>query len=260
MELIKSKNTKYDEYEELLLERDQVSREADQILRAYIRQFGSLITDGYREWLECVKRKETVVYYRNALNHGRAIDPQAMQKYLEREMAEYYSELREMLNDLENCRKARTNTAYEVQRSKTLYRRLARLIHPDIFPETDRNDCLRELWARIVDAYERSDVKALSELEVLVRKVLADFSSGEIQIDIPDIEAKIDELKAEIEEIMHTEPYIFKYFLEDEKASEEKERELVDELEHWQKYKEELDGDIEDLLQNGGVTIKWLTS
>ena len=197
MDLIKSTDSKYEEYENLLLERDQITKEAGQIWTVYLQLFGKLITDNYEEKLECIKCKKTIAYYQNALNHGGVVDSAAMEKYMEQEMAEYYANLRRMLKENEDANNAGTSTPYEVARAKTLYRRLAKLIHPDINPETDHSKELQELWQRILIAYHHNDVKELSELEVLVRKVLKDLGSEDEKVDIPDIEEKIDAMVEE---------------------------------------------------------------
>ena len=195
MELIRSTHTNYDEYESLLLERDQAQKEAGQIWTCYIQTFGKLIADVYEEKIECIKCRKTIDFYQRALNHGGIVDQDAMQEYLDREMALYYVNLKRMQDDFQKCKNAGTSTSYEVQRSRTLYRRLAKLIHPDINPETDRQEVLKELWQRILTAYGYNDIKALSELEVLVRKALKDLGQKEIKIDIPDISERIDEFK-----------------------------------------------------------------
>ena len=200
MELIKSNDTKYEEYEALLLERDQVRKESGQIWTSYIQIFGKFLCDVYEEKVDCIMRKKMIAYYQRALNHGDVIDPEAMHRYLEQEMAIYQAELERMLKDHERCRNAGVSTAYEVERSKTLYRRLAKLLHPDINPETDRTEAVRELWVRIQTAYAKNDVKELSELEVLARKALKELGAGQIQIDIPDIEEKISDVRKEIQE------------------------------------------------------------
>ena len=255
MDLIKSTDSKYEEYENLLLERDQITKEAGQIWTVYLQLFGKLITDNYEEKLECIKCKKTIAYYQNALNHGGVVDSAAMEKYMEQEMAEYYANLRRMLKDNEDANNAGTSTPYEVARAKTLYRRLAKLIHPDINPETDHSKELQELWQRILIAYHHNDVKELSELEVLVRKVLKDLGSEDVKVDIPDIEEKIDAIKSEIEEIKQTEPYSLSYLVEDEDAAEKKKAELNEELETYQKYHKELNEVILQMLQSGGLKI-----
>lgn len=255
MDLIKSTDSKYEEYENLLLERDQITKEAGQIWTVYLQLFGKLITDNYEEKLECIKCKKTIAYYQNALNHGGVVDSAAMEKYMEQEMAEYYANLRRMLKDNEDANNAGTSTPYEVARAKTLYRRLAKLIHPDINPETDHSKELQELWQRILIAYHHNDVKELSELEVLVRKVLKELGSEDVKVDIPDIEEKIEALKSEIEGIKQTEPYCLRYLVEDEEAAEKKKTELREELETYQKYHKELNEVILKMLQTGGLKI-----
>ncbi len=255
MDLIKSADSKYVEYENLLLERDQLSKEAGQIWTVYLQLFGKLISDNYEEKLECIKCKKIIAYYQSALNHGGVVDSAAMQQYLEKEMAEYYANLNRMIKENEEANNASTSTPYEVQRAKTLYRRLAKLIHPDINPETDRSEVLQELWQRIMIAYHHNDVKELSELEVLVRKALKELGSEEIKADIPDIEEKIDGVKAEIETIKHTEPYSLRGLVENEEATEKKKAELKEELETYQKYHKELETVILQMLQSGGLKI-----
>ena len=255
MDLIKSTDSRYEEYENLLLEWDQITKEAGQIWTVYLQLFGKLITDNYEEKLECIKCKKTIAYYQNALNHGGVVDSAAMEKYMEQEMAEYYANLRRMLKENEDANNAGTSTPYEVARAKTLYRRLAKLIHPDINPETDHSKELQELWQRILIAYHHNDVKELSELEVLVRKVLKELGSEDVKVDIPDIEEKIEALKSEIEGIKQTEPYCLRYLVEDEEAAEKKKTELREELETYQKYHKELNEVILKMLQTGGLKI-----
>ena len=185
------------------------------------------------------------------------VSDELFQEYLDREMALYYVNLKRMQDDFQKCKKAGTSTSYEVQRSRTLYRRLAKLIHPDINPETDRQEILKELWQRILTAYGHNDIKALSELEVLVRKALKDLGKEEIKIDIPDISERIDALKKEILDITSTEPYTYRELLENDDAVEKKKTALQEELDTYKKYHEELKEAILQIVSKGGIEIKW---
>ena len=255
MDLIKSSDSKYTEYENLLLERDQVQKEAGQIWTVYLQMFGKLISDNYEEKLECIKCKKTIAYYQAALNKGGTVDVEAMEKYLEQEMAEYYANLHRMLKENEEANNAGTSTPYEVERAKTLYRRLAKLIHPDINPETDRSEELQEIWNRAVIAYHANNVKELAELEVLARKVLKDLGAGDVKVEIPDIEEKIDAVREEISDIIHSEPYTLRTFVENKETADKKKAELEEELEAYRKYHKELNNIILQMLQSGGLKI-----
>lgn len=258
MNLVKSTDTQYEKYEDLLLERDQLLKEAGPIWTSYIKEFGKLLIDVYEEKIECVKCKKIISYCQAALNSGGVIDRNAVNDFLEMEMASYYARLRQMIKENEKCKAAGFSTPYEVQRSKTLYRRIAKLIHPDINPETDRNDKLMELWQRAQAAYRLNDVKALSEIEILIRKAMKALRDIDLSIEIPDIEERIAELEDEIAEIKETEPYTLVRYLVDKNTIEKRKAELTAELEVYRKYRGELETVIEDLLKNSEeVTIKW---
>ena len=144
----------------------------------------------------------------------------------------------------------------DMLRIKSIYRKLAKLIHPDINPIVVDNENLMDLWNRIVIAYQCNELKEIQELEVLVHKALEQLGVDEIEIDIPDINIKIDELNKEIHDIQTTDPFLYKYLLEDENAVEEKKQSLAQELEEYQNYAKELDDVIETLV-SGGVSIVW---
>ncbi len=258
MELARTDNNRYDEYEALLVERDRLRKEAGQIWTMYLKTFGRLMTQIFEEKVACIRQKKLIGYYQKALNRGQAIDAEALEAQLNKEMAEYQKQLRQMITDEKRCRESGTSTIYEAERSKVLYRRLVKLLHPDIHPETDREERLRELWARIVQAYGQNDVKALSELEVLVRAALEELKiDGRITVEIPDLVDRIADVRREIEEIRTTEPYTWKAELEDEKAREEKIQALEKELEHYRDYHRQLDEAAETILREGGLELVW---
>ena len=256
-ELVTINDSRYKEYELLLLHRDQLSKEAGQIWTAYMKAFGKLITDNYEEKVECIKLKKTIACYQSAKNRGATIDMAELNAYLEKELAVYYANLAQMIEDTNNCREAGISTEYEVQRSKVLYRKLAKLLHPDINPETDRQEKLQQLWVDIVAAYNRNDIKALSELEVLTRRALKELGDKEIRVDIPDLEKRIRDLEDEIHRIIHTKPYTYACFLANDQAKQKKIKALQEELDSYHKYRQELTDILEQLIWEGGVKAQW---
>ena len=111
--------------------------------------------------------------------------------------------------------------------------------------------------AESVDAYHMNDIKALAELEVLVRKALGDLGSGKIKVQIPDIADRIEELRKEIELIRTTTPYTYLSLIEDSDAVERKKKELTQELEEYKAYREQLRKVIDDLLAGGKIKLLW---
>ena len=58
MDIIKSDDTRYRQYEKLLLERDNYRCLTEQYLRAYIREFGQLMTDVFEKKISCIEKKK----------------------------------------------------------------------------------------------------------------------------------------------------------------------------------------------------------
>lgn len=258
MKPVRAENTRYAQYEELLLERDRLAKEAGQIWTVYVQTFGQLMTDIFEEKVACIRQKKLIAHYQTAANRGEPIDAEALEKKLEQEMASYQAELRRLIKEHKACMEAGISTTYEVERAKTLYRRLAKLLHPDIRPETDREEVLMKLWLRITEAYGRNDVKSLAELEVLARKALKDLDiDGATRVEIPDLEERISQVRKEIESIKSKEPYTYRELLEDESAVEQKKQELTSELETYRNYHQELKDLTEKILRKGGVQIVW---
>ena len=251
MDEIFEEESRYEVYEELLLERDRLEKEADQIWIAYLGRFGKLITDGFEMKIECIKCKKCIAYYQKVLNHGGIIDTAELERRLELEMTGYYAELDALMQQKSCADEAKPVSAYEVNRARTIYRRLAKMIHPDTHPQLEQSEELMELWQRIMDAYHRNLARELAELEVLVRKYLKEEGITVERADIPDIEERIEAVEEDIETIKNTEPYTLRPYVEDEEKARAKEAELQAELDGYRKYKEELDGVILQILANG---------
>ena len=110
-------------------------------------------------------------------------------------------------------------------------------------------------WNRVALAYNCNDLKELHELEVLVNTVLNEYGEG-VEISIPDIDIKIDELKAEIERILTTDPYMYKHLLESRELIEEKKNELNSELDEYKEYENQLKKILKGFIKNG-VRFTW---
>ena len=255
-EIIKVSNTSYSKYEELLIRKDDVKKQAFQYERAYVREFGDLILEIFQMKLEVIRKKKTIEYCQAFANRGESVDQNALQAYLIKELAEYKKTLDEMILDNEAAKKSEKVTEVDMLKIKRIYHHLVKKIHPDINPITAENEELKGLWQRLVVAYNCNDLKEIEETEVLINSLLEKLDLGTLDITIPDIDEKIIEIETEIENITSTDPYQYKYLLEDPEAIEQKKQELRKELEEYEDYGKQLDEILNGVIK-GGVTITW---
>lgn len=253
-ELLRVESGDYEEYEHLLLERDQYEKEAQIYRQLYIHEFGELISTVFEQKIACIRRKKEISFCQMQLNSGQVINLDEMNELLNREMAAYQEELNRMIEENEACKDLKTSSMHVVMKVKRIYHRLVKLIHPDMNPLTEYTPGLMELWQRIVIAYHGNALKEIQELEVLVHAYLAENGQDEMEILIPDLEERIQEVRSEISEILNTEPYLYKEFLEQPKL-DEKRTTLQAELEQYTDYLSELNEVFDLLIQNGGM--KW---
>lgn len=246
-DLIRVKNASYARYEELLMQRDAVKKEAFQHDREYVRVFGDLILQVFRKKMECICKKKTIEYCRVFLNRGEAVDPAALQAYLRKEMEEYQNQLDDMIKINDAAKNTQQITQKDLLMIKRIYHRLVKQIHPDINPLTNTNDELRDLWQRLVAAYNCNDLKEMEEIEVLINAVLEKLNKGTMEIEIPDIDEKIAELEKEISRIKSEDPYQYKYLLMDPDMVEEKKEALRNELKAYEEYSEQLQNMLDEM-------------
>ena len=85
---------------------------------------------------------------------------------------------------------------------------------------------------------------------------LKDAGIENSDVDIPDIADKIAELETEIKKIKETDPYMYRFLLEDPAAVKEKKEQLKEELNEYNEYSDQLEKILCDLLGNG-VRFTW---
>ena len=98
--------------------------------------------------------------------------------------------------------------------------------------------------------------KEISELEILVSKAIENEGGNYDNIDISNIDDKIADVENEINTIISTDPYRYKYLLEDEALVAEKKAELQREIDEYTTYEKELQDILKTFLKNG-ATFQW---
>ncbi|MBR2595495.1 MAG: hypothetical protein IKE06_04140, partial [Solobacterium sp.] len=161
--------------------------------------------------------------------------------YIEQVMAEYRTELEQMIRTVSAIKNSGKISSYDKKKVKEIYYRLVRLIHPDIRPELAQDEVIRDYWQRIVVAYRHNDIEELEELDVLVRTYLKQHNIEAGEISLSNIKERIVAIEKEIQTIISTDPYQYRFILEDKNAVNDRKQELKDELKLFREYGEQLD-------------------
>ncbi len=248
---------RFEEYAELLVRRDHLFKECTSIQLNYNKEFGEQLIKNFELKLECIKLKKSISYCRRVLNRGQKINVNSMNEAVDKEMVLYKLQLGDMKRDLRAAENSVTVDAFRLSRSKKIYRRLSKLIHPDVNVRTENNEQLRELWERISEAYQHSDVDDLEDLEILVKKALEDLGDDGFEIELGDIEDRINRIENQISEIIITEPYIYNEILESKEKIEGLHNQLNEEYKDYETYLETLKKALNDLLLGSGISTTW---
>lgn len=215
MEIVKSKNRSYARYEEVLIERDSVRRDAEGYYVEYVRVFGGLIREAFEARIGCIRKKKMITCCQRQINQGKKIDYSNLVAYIEAQMTEYQAELDKIIEENAAAKSAKKVSPENLHRIKRIYYELVKLVHPDLHPDLAEDETIKGYWQRIMIAYICNNLKDMEELEVLVKQYLSD---GEIEledIEVRDVEDKIAEVEEEIKTIRDSEPYVYRYILEE---------------------------------------------
>ena len=237
-----------EQYENLILQRDRLEKEAEQYRMNYFREFGELITDAFQARIDCIALKKSIAFCQAKRNAGEEIDPISLQEFIDVSMLAYNAQLEELLGLKEAGQSQVPISILEVEEIKRIYRRIAKKLHPDICPMTAEVPELMEQFQKALSAYRRNDLKALREAETLINRFLKEHGEEPEPAVIEDLPEKIAGIETEIAQIIQTEPYTYKTILQDPDAVEKKRRELEAEKEEYLNYKKELQAHLESLL------------
>lgn len=243
--IVKVKNISYQRYEELLLKKEALMKEAEEYKSQYDGIFNVLNNDTYEAKMECIRKRKTISYCQNLKDLGSPIYRNDLNTYIDEAMKNYNNTIDYILNN-DYKDKLKKNIREHTKRIKNVYRQLAKLIHPDMNNDLKQDKTIQDLWNRTCIAYNCSNLEELEELEVLVNKYLESINHSHIDIEIPDIHEKIFNLNREIDNILHTDPYQYKYVIVDRDLIIKKKEELLKELSDYKRYLKELDKQIKE--------------
>lgn len=244
--VVKVKNISYERYGELLQKKESLKKEAEQYKIQYDEIFSVLNNDTYEAKMECVKKRKIVSYCKNLTELGSLIFRKDLDEYIEKAMIEYKDALQYIFNEDDIHNEQKNNQTAHSKQIKSIYRQLARLIHPDMNSDLKDNKVIQDLWNRTCIAYNCSNLEEMEELEVLINRYLESINHYHMEIEIPNVDEKIFDLNREIEKIIHTNPYQYKYVIADRNMIVKKKEELLKELSDYKRYLNELNKQISE--------------
>ena len=249
MEIVHIAAGDYPKYEALLLQRDQLRKEALQYRRKFVHEFGELINKIFEKKISCISLKKSISFCQLAKNQGKKPDINAMKEYVSLQMTDYHQQLKNMVTEFNSTKTDTVISAADAKEIKTIYRNIARKLHPDMSPVTQEHPELADLWEMAVTAYKCNDLKMLKEADFLVKQTLLHLGISDIPVVVPDISKKIVLIEQEIHKIVTTEPYSYKLILDDQNEIKDKKTEYETELFQYTEYEKKLQQMLDLLTQ-----------
>ena len=249
MEIVHIAVGDYPRYEELLLQRDQLKKDALQYRRTYIREFGEIINKIFEKQISCIALKKSIAFCQLAINQGKKPDIAAMNEYVTEQMTAYRLQLNEMISELNSTKKDTVITEADSQEIKAIYRKIARLLHPDMSDLTADRPELTELWNQVCIAYKCNDLQSLQEADIIIQQAIARLGGNIDPVVIPDLQERITVLEKEIHNITTTEPYSYKELLENEAAIAEKKSKFESEFKEYCEYESQLKAQLDSMTK-----------
>ncbi len=240
---IRKQEDLYKRYVRLLLEKEKIVKTNFQVQQRFIELFGDLRLEMLKVEIEIAKIKKEMEYLVRKKNRNESYDLEEMDDFVNQALEGMKAQYERMKEEQAQLKNKKMLSQEEVKEVKRLYRRLVKLVHPDLNPHQTKEQ--KELWHQLQKAYRNNDLAWLRELNVLI--VLK--TKGHEEVEIEDLEDKIEAVREEIALLKEEDLYQMRELVFDEEwidaYKEQYERERSDfevYLRSLQKEKEKLIG------------------
>lgn len=240
---IRKQEDLYKRYVRLLLEKEKIVKTNFQVQQRFIELFGDLRLEMLKVEIEIAKIKKEMEYLIRKKNRNESYDLEEMDDFVNQALEGMKAQYERMKQEQTQLKNKKMLSQEEVKEIKRLYRRLVKLVHPDLNPHQTKEQ--KELWHQLQEAYRNNDLVWLRELNVLI----VFKTKGHEEVEIEDLEDKIEAVREEIALLKEEDLYQMRELVIDEEwieaYKEQYERERSDfevYLRSLQKEKEKLIG------------------
>ena len=214
-----------EELAKLITDRDYLTTTVLPAIEAeYNLKIGGLEYEAFM--LECRVRRgrRRLELAQSYLNRNERLPLASIESTLDDEFRRWQAKIEEMRRSLEDARafeRAPCLSTTETRELQTLYRQLAKRLHPDLNPRQQERE--RNLWLQVADAYRACALKELRALSLLLDREPSTADANEAQTSVLDtLRRRRDELRAHVERalahlahIKTTPPYTLQQKLSD---------------------------------------------
>lgn len=194
-------------YIKLIEEQEDISFKKKNYLEAkYLGHFGYLHKVKLHLEIEIRKNKRKISLIQAYLNRNKKVDINKIEKILQEEMQEFEKQIKNYQLKIEYSKrllKSDLLTEEELKEVKSIFRKLAKRLHPDI--NKNQSKRTKTLWEQLQKAYENNDLATLRLIANIIDDTGYDVSNTnsleELKKDIEKLQIKIEEIIIYLKEI-----------------------------------------------------------
>jgi len=239
----------------LMLERDELRFViCKNIETEYMLKLGSLEYKAYEAQCAALRLKRKIELIQARKNRQEVINLTVIDKTLDEEFLEYEKKLNEQvekMNEAIEHSKGEYLSEEDNKELKKLYRKIVKVLHPDINPEVSAAQV--KMLDNAVNAYKNGDLKTLRIIDEMVGDHKLPEKHQDALTQLKEEKERLDKMVATIQEsitkIKSEYPYNVKDILEDEKKVEQKKVELEELLKQYKELAETYNAKIKEMLR-----------
>ena len=239
----------------LMLERDELRFViCKNIETEYMLKLGSLEYKAYEAQCAALRLKRKIELIQARKNRQEVINLTVIDKTLDEEFLEYEKKLNEQvekMNEALEYSKGEYLSEEDNKELKKLYRKIVKVLHPDINLEVTAAQI--KMLDNAMNAYKNGDLKSLRIIDEMVGDHKLPEKYQDALTQLKEEKERLDKMVATIQEsitkIKSDYPYNVKDILEDEKKVEQKKTELEELLKQYKELAETYNAKIKEMLR-----------